>query len=560
MDLSSAKPLKLTAHSLLDHGSPYNALLSTLTTTLRKGLGNRAKAIAVLHPSSEPRSLSEAQPSNPPIIYIGLILNTEHAFRLVDHGPAADNPDPEAARQFRELWGDKAELRRFKDGSIVESVVWDVKNADERAQVPFFIVCHLLARHCGVEASAVRNWQSSYDAVLRLPESITTLYQAAAASMGFKAAMTAFDSLVKSIKSLDDGLPLAVLNISPVSESLRYTNVFGPVALPTSLSSVLPSCARYFPVMDINIEFEKSGRWPDDLRAIQKIKLAFFEQLGSALMASVDGLRASVVIGDGVSTSEIQDIASLEIVTPEGWAFSARIWHDREVTLLDKMIDDKPHVPKHVKKKLQQMQNPEQASAEAKNRQAALEAKEIYMRRFIHSPRHHRVIAALSHRFTAYASTVRLVKRWLASHWLLGGHVREEAVELLCAYIFLTGGDASSSRDAQRESIPGTRERGFALVVEFLKDWEWANGLFVPVQGDQDIPDGAAGDARIPSHAGGRTGVWRISTEFDREGYMWTSAGPDAVVARRIRALAKAAWTTLEGMDGVDFDVKVCMS
>ena len=70
---------------------------------------------------------------NNPIVFVGLILDTEHAFRLVDHGPAADNTDSEAARQFRDLWGDKAELRRFKDGSITESVVWEVKNADERA-------------------------------------------------------------------------------------------------------------------------------------------------------------------------------------------------------------------------------------------------------------------------------------------------------------------------------------------------------------------------------------------------------------------------------------------
>lgn len=26
---------------------------------------------------------------------------------------------------FREFWGDRAELRRFKDGSIHEAVVWE---------------------------------------------------------------------------------------------------------------------------------------------------------------------------------------------------------------------------------------------------------------------------------------------------------------------------------------------------------------------------------------------------------------------------------------------------
>lgn len=482
------------------------------------------------------------------------MLDTEHAFRLVDHGPAADSADPAAAESFRGFWGEKAELRRFKDGSITESVVWDVKNADERAHIPFYISRYLLSRHCGIDSQDIRGWQTSYDSLLRLPESITTFYQAASAATGFKAAMTAFDGLVKSIKALDDELPLAILNVSPVAESLRYTNTFSPVALPLSLSPVLPSSATYFPAMDIIIEFEKSGRWPDDLRAIQKIKLAFFETLGSALMSAVKGLQASVVVGDGVSTSEIQDTASLDIVTPDGWAFHARIWHDREAFLLDKLIDDKPHIPKHIKK---QLQNTDKSGIEAKERQAALDAKDIYTRRFIHAPRHHRVIAALSHRYSAYASTVRLAKRWLASHWLLGGHVKEEAVELLCASIFL-GTEPSSNKDW--ENMPGTKERGFARLVELLKDWEWAEGLFVPVYGPQDGSEGSAAIPAVPVHAGSKSGVWRISTEFDPEGFMWTSTGPDAVVARRIKAVAKAAWACLQGIEGDEFDVKVSLT
>lgn len=554
VDLSSAKLPKPSPHATLDCGSAYNSLLATLSTTLRTGLGNRAKAIAILHPSSSPRPLSQAQPANTPIIYIGLILDTEHAFRLVDHGPAADNTDSELAKRFRVLWGDKAELRRFKDGSITESVVWDVKNADERAHIPFYIARYLLGRHCGVPPEDVRDWQSEFDGLLRLPESITTLYQAAGAPAGFKAAMTAFDGLVKSIKALDDQLPLAVLNVSPVSESLRYTNVFSPVALPSSLSSVLPSCARYLPVMDIIIEFEKSGRWPDDLRAIQKIKLAFFETLGSALMNAIDGLKANVVLGDAATTSDIEDVACLEIVTPDGWAFSARIWHDREATLLDNIIDDKPHLPKHIKKRIQKANAAHGVGPDPKERALAMHAKEVYTRRFIHAPRHHRAVAALSHKFSAFAGTVRLVKRWLAAHWLLHGHVSEEAVELLVASVFLGG--VRTAKD--RESVPGTRERGFARVVQFLKDWEWEKGLSVPLYESQEEAQEVEETRKVEVTAGSRTGVWVIQTELDPEGHMWTAEGPDAIVARRVRAIAKASWEALQGMESPAFDAKVC--
>ena len=50
--------------------------------------------------------------------------------------------------------------------------------------------------------------------------------------------------------------------------------------------------------MEVVIEFEKSGRWPDDLRAIQKIMLAFFKRLAVSLMAAVKGLHAAIILHD----------------------------------------------------------------------------------------------------------------------------------------------------------------------------------------------------------------------------------------------------------------------
>lgn len=50
---------------------------------------------------------------------------------VAKHTPAAvlvahmARPRDIAAAAFRAFWGDKAELRRFKDGSILEAVVWD---------------------------------------------------------------------------------------------------------------------------------------------------------------------------------------------------------------------------------------------------------------------------------------------------------------------------------------------------------------------------------------------------------------------------------------------------
>jgi U3 small nucleolar RNA-associated protein 22 len=49
------------------------------------------------------------------------------------------------------------------------------------------------------------------------------------------------------------------------------------------------------------------------------------------------GTKACTVLGD-TSSSDIEDQARLDIVTPEGWVFSLQIWHDREAALLDRII------------------------------------------------------------------------------------------------------------------------------------------------------------------------------------------------------------------------------
>ncbi|THU79980.1 Nrap protein [Dendrothele bispora CBS 962.96] len=555
VDLATVSPLEKPIHTALDAGSAQNAILFSISSLLTRALGNRASSISILHPSPSTRPLSQANPSTLPKIQIGLSYDTEHAFRQVDHGPSAASAeaDPESVEKFRRLWGDKAELRRFKDGSITESVVWEVKTVDEKSHIPVMIVRHILKHHFALGEDAVHTWQAPFDSLLRLPEQISRFYVGSGMAMGFKGALGAYDNLVKSVKALDDNeLPLTLLNVHPISESLRYTSVFGPVPLTPALASALPMNARYLHPIEFILEFEKSSKWPDELKAIQKIKLAFLERIGSALMAATPGLTASVVIGEGSGEeSDIQDTARLEIVTPEGWAFSARIWHDREATLLDRIISGTGSLP-HVTTK----------SAEKKSKvyHDAVRAREVYTRRFIHSPAHHRAIAKLCHHFPAFAGTVRIVKRWFASHWLLHGHISEEAIELLCAAFFVEEGweeevDSGESEGGEnkrlRRDIPGSRERGFANVIRFLKDWKWEEGLQVPLYSPS--PSLTEQDKGLSSKKAEPTtavpGVWRIFTLRDPKGTAWTSRGPDVIVARRISALAQATWKCVRNME-----------
>lgn len=529
VDLSSSRVKKRSEVHELDIGSSGEFVLSNVASALRRGLGNRVKAAPLLRRSSTVRELSQAHPFTPSIIQVGFILDPTNAFVVVDRGPSVE--EAEKNSEFREFWGDeKTELRRFKDGRILESVVWDVKTVDEKAQIPVLIAKHLLKHHFGIEEESIFTWQSSFDALVRLPKAINDVYLrlGSSVSKGFRDAISAFNLLVKQIKQLED-LPLSVAAISPVHSTLRHTSVFTPVAISLSASSALPPWARYSPVMDIIIEFEKSARWPDDLAAILKMKLAFFEHIARSLMKAVEGLTARVVVDNPSPSASFQDRGRLEILTPEGWAFSASIWHEREAILLDRLIEGEPHRPFAPK-------------PSAHDKQAAVKAKEAYVRQFIAAPSHHRATSNLCYRYPGFSGTVRLVKRWLASHWLLDVHVSQEAVELICAKVFIgdgTGLSEDSEGPKNQVDAPVTKERGFAAVVHFLANWEWQVGLSIPIYGRVEAP--------TPEGSAGFPGAWAIRTSGDPTGKMWTSNGPDAVIARRITAFAKATWKQLEG-------------
>ena len=50
------------------------------------------------------------------------------------------------AAEFRAFWGERAELRRFQDGSINEAVVWEGGSVGGRRGVVTRVITHLLNR------------------------------------------------------------------------------------------------------------------------------------------------------------------------------------------------------------------------------------------------------------------------------------------------------------------------------------------------------------------------------------------------------------------------------
>lgn len=163
--------------------------------------------------------------------------------------------------------------------------------------------------------------------------------------------------------------------------------------------------------------------------------------------------------------------------------------------------------------------------------------REVYTRRFVHAPRYHQAIVALCHQYSVFVGTVRIVKQWLASHWLLYGHVSEEAVEILCAKFFVGDGrevgldrDAGEGKWDESASIPGSKVQGFATVIAFLKQWKWEEGLVILLYGPQTKGD--MEPVNIPPTSA-NAGVWKITT------------------------LVTVTWDLLQEMESGSLDVRV---
>ncbi|KAF8528430.1 Nrap protein [Hysterangium stoloniferum] len=501
---------RVQLRSSIDYPSSQAATLHSLAATVRKALNTRAQVVALIQPRSAPRPITAAHPSPIRTITLGVIFDPRNATRLVDHGPAASTPEVE---EYRKFWGPKAELRRFKDGSIVESCVWDegIVRAEDRESVPGRIVRYILGYQFGIPEESILISAGDYGEIVVAPS------VKGRTSGGYKDATAAFDKLARALKTLEDEgeLPLMLVSTRPCSSGLRYTSVFPPSPMASSSKSIHPSTS-YLPAFEIVLQLERSSNWPEDLRAIQKVKLAFFESMARGLLRHKH--QAAVVIDR--NAGEIEDSSVLEVIV-DGYAFRARIGHDREVGLLETLRDGGGGLPGQAK---QPPPEPE--------RQAAIRALSTYRRRFTCAPAHHAAILALHHKMPAFSYTVRLVKRWLGAHWLTG-RITEEAVELICVRVFLLNeGD-----------IPACGKRGFVRVVGFLSRWDGAAyvQLYEAVQDGE--PGQAVGKREQRLEAG--KGCWRLCTAEDEKGTVWCE-DVNPVVAARVVDIAKATLSCLE--------------
>ncbi|PKY37898.1 Nrap protein [Rhizophagus irregularis] len=505
----------------------------TMPKLLKQGLTNRVNLIAVNYSklsswltSEQPKTYSSSNIH----IYIGFIFNPDESNRLVDYGPSP--VDEIAVAKFRKLWGKKAETRRFKDGNILECMVWDSqKGIESRSLIVNQIVLHLMALHYRIkENKGIQYWAEQLNKFVMPSSNVPrNIWNPELSNQGFQHVMNAYDNLVKQCYALED-LLLRVSSIKGSSPSLRYSSVFTPQPIKLKRKNgviIFPS--HYIEPIDIIIQFEYSTKWPDDLVAIQKMKIAFYILLSNQFKKQFPETKTRVVAKPNLDTIISTD-AFLEVFsTTTGFSFRCFIHHERELILLDRGIKNK--MTTSIKRDVYT--------------NALLRLK----RKFIYLPLHNTQIQTLCNKYPSLSLAIRLTKRWFGAHLLTSIHIEEEFIEILCAVIYL------SPSPWER---PSSGFVGFLRVLKFIAGWDLKNDPVI-VDLDESNDSKRGGNVVIERFKNMRKadGNYKHSSMFlatintiSNEGIIWGEEKPSKVVAIRIKELAKAA---IECVDKIIF-------
>ncbi|KAE9975391.1 hypothetical protein BLS_002620 [Venturia inaequalis] len=487
-----------TSDNIDDSGSK---ICRNLYSVLSRGLSDRVTAVCIHSP--EDHSWDTTSPvsthSSNSIISVGLMLDPANAHKLVDHGPSAE--DKKAAASFQKFWGEKAELRRFKDGSILESLVWSPK--DGTGSIFRQILTYLLKRHFGEKLVSAMKYRGEADASLLASGSKSEI----SPNNLFQPVIVAFQKLERDIRGLED-LPLQIRHILAADAQLSYGSTDVPF---------VPGRTRMSTPADVVIQFEGSARWPDDLDAIQRTKIAFLLKLAELLDDAVEDITTRVGLEN--SDAPLLNQSFLDVIYADSSAFRLRIHHDRESTLLERQLQDKS---------LSSQEKLETASALA-----------IYKQTFLRQPSHTQAMQTLATRFPVLSPTIRLLKKWFSSH-LLSTHFAPSFIELLAVRAFT---------NPYPWAAPSSATTGLLRSLIFLARWDWRREPWI-------VDLSATGDMKpeLISTITTRFEAWRkidpalnrvvlfAASNVDTDGTTWTDqAKPAKVVAARMTALAKAA-------------------
>uniref|UniRef100_A0A182N6G0 Nucleolar protein 6 n=1 Tax=Anopheles dirus TaxID=7168 RepID=A0A182N6G0_9DIPT len=407
----------------LDYFGDSQALFTRMVERLlRKGLTKRVSYLVPL----------EVTTATNPHLTLGIGLNGTEAFILVDKGPEAI--DAAASEAFRSFWQGKAELRRFKDGSITESCVWGEPTdpIGQKRLIVRSIVQFLLEAHLDLPAMKVGYLAAQFEtAIIPLPaEHAVTLHETIEERS--LAVIRAFESLGRIMRDLEK-LPLTISAVLGTDPVFRYTDPDPPRPKAKRIfdgkQHIFLSCKP----VHATIQLEASGKWPADLEAIRRLKTAFYLRIAK-------GLRST----DVPMAKAFNDYLD---VLYEKYVFRFVIIHQREISILREYLAEN---------KITRLQKDTDDSMELEM-QATIRPKLTAILHGVHQ------------QYFSFGSVAAIAKRWLYAQ-LIDAHLwPDECTELLLAALYLN----------QPLQPPVQPQTGFLRWLQYVASTDWSREMIV---------------------------------------------------------------------------------
>ena len=478
--------------------------IKRIYSALEEALGDRVRLMSFeIQPWMAWNVRQSSHQKDTTTIKVHFMVHPENLGRTVDRGPSAE--DKESTRKFCQFWGPKAELRRFRDGSITQSLVWTGDGSQH--SVLMQIIRYIMARRFGSEVADSIALQDNYQ-MENLPAPATMQNRSPSGHI-----WESFSLLKQQIGGLE-GLPLPIRQVSLASTelglgpglSLGYGAKFGNDVGSGRATVVL--------------QFESSARWPDDIEAIQRTKIALLLKLGKLLEYKDTRIRTKLGLEN--ETLRFLNKAFLDVKTSKH-TFRLRTYHDRELLLIERQLMSVHSTPSM--------------------KETAVHAVSLYKSAYINSPAHAEAIRSLCIKHSMLLPSIQLLKYWFSSHLLLP-HFEAEFIELVATSPFT---------QPQPYDPPGSIRTGFLRAIARLAQWNWRKEpLFVNLLASLTNEDKEAVQTRLEAwrsvDPAMNRSVLLVGTPLDKSGTAWTERCPTKVVAARLIALAKA--TLSEAMSG----------
>ncbi|XP_065675999.1 nucleolar protein 6-like [Hydra vulgaris] len=489
--------------AIMDFGGDWLKLVPNIVSeTLLSGLDKRVRLLFEKPAEEKQWTVTSCMGIDDFVGYIwfGLLLDPEYSENVLSMGPSADQPE---AKIFRKIWGAKSELRRFPDGSINEAVLWPCVNKEETKFICKQIVQHLLQLHCKIPSTNIFYHGGEFNVCLKRKYIETDDHVKNKPGCGEEEGINfikTFEKLCKEISAIEN-LPLKIHSIDGIDPAFRMTEVNTPLQhitkagyenkiIAPKFEKKLP---RFCPVYNVVLQFETSGKWPDDVLAIQHIKAAFHLKLA-------DSIRSSINIPAVASPGFVD-------VIKNGYVFRISVVNYREMVLYQENLN----VGSLLKK------------------ECGLAAHQLDII-IVKKPLHNSLIKSLNSQYHEYPLTVRLAKKWIAAQ-MFSEFLSEEALELIVAFLFLC---------PQPSEAPRCHMSGFIRFLEFMCNHDWNNEPVIVNLNNQITNDEFHKIKENFELNRDQLPPMCVACSYDHQGGLWTK-NINKQILRRLSLLADSA-------------------